>query len=462
MKVEIAGYNLDYSQIQKLKNQQQATPETISAAYARISRSTKSVGELRQEALADVVKARKSNQKIVFEMGHASVAEHAVFNFDVTGISRLLVEDVHRSRLASFTEKSQRYVTLKGDYLLPDEVAGTELESEFEAVIASQNELYNTLYKKGIEHLKNTGFAGSPNELRGKAKEDARYVLALATQTQFGMTINARSLERLLQRLDKSELAEAAELKEALYSQAIKIAPSLVRYTECEDCERRYYANLPEFECPPITKQVELMEITRDAEDKILAGMIFENSGSDLLSIQQQVQKLKAKQKAEIFGQMFCGIKSWQRTPRAFELVTLTFSLLISSSCFGQLKRHRMSTILRSSYQPDNGFVIPPLLEEIGGKDLILPVRQKAEILYKKLEQHKAGVGSYILTNGHRLPVIFKANLRELYHFSRLRSDAHAQWEIREVSQQIDSIIKSELPNAGRLVMGKDEFCKII
>jgi flavin-dependent thymidylate synthase len=458
MKVEIAGYNLDYSQIQKLENQQQATPETISAAYARISRSSKSVGELRKESLADVEKARSSNQNIVFEMGHASVAEHAVFNFDITGISRLLVEDIQRSRLASFTEKSQRYVTLKGDYLLPAEIAGTKLESEYQEVIASQNELYNTLYKKGIAHLKSVGFDGSLNELRGKAKEDARYVLALATQTQFGMTINARSLERLLQRLDKNELAEAAELKEALYSQAIKIAPSLVRYTKCEECEKLYFAKLPEFDCPVTTKQVELVHISKDAEDKILSGMIFENSGSDLYSIWQQVQKLKAEQKAEIFEQMFCGMKPWQRTPRAFELVNLTFSLLISSSCFGQLKRHRMSTILRSNYQPDNGYVIPPLIEEIGGKSLILPVMQKTEILYHKLEDHQPGLGSYILTNSHRLPVIFKANLRELYHFSRLRSDAHAQWEIREISQQIDSIIQSELPNAGKMIMGKDEF----
>ncbi|MCF7911621.1 MAG: FAD-dependent thymidylate synthase [Candidatus Cloacimonetes bacterium] len=458
MKVEIAGYNLDYSQIQKLENQHQATPETISAAYARISRSSKSVGELRSAALGDVVKAKASNQSIVFEMGHASVAEHAVFNFDITGISRLLVEDVQRSRLASFTEKSQRYVTLKGDYLLPPEIAGTALENEFREVITSQNNLYFSLYEKALIHLKQSGFAGSSNELRGKAKEDARYVLALATQTQFGMTINARSLERLLQRLDKNELAEARELKEALYQQAISIAPSLVRYTKCEACEKHFFDHLPIIDSPQSAKQVELVDITPQAEDNILAGMIFEKSGGDIFAIQQQVQKLTATQKAEIFQQMFCGMKSWQRMPRAFELADLTFSLLISSSCFGQLKRHRMSTILRSSYQPENGYVIPQLIDEIGGRELILPVMQKVGMLYKELERYKPGLGSYILTNGHRLPVLFKANLRELYHFSRLRSDAHAQWEIREVSQQIDSIIQRELPNAGKLIMGKDEF----
>ncbi|MDP8221661.1 MAG: FAD-dependent thymidylate synthase [Candidatus Stygibacter frigidus] len=458
MKVEIAGYNLDYSQIKQLKNQQQATPETISAAYARISRSKKSVGDLRKDALQDVAKARSSNENIVFEMGHASVAEHAVFNFDITGISRLLVEDIQRSRLASFTEKSQRYVTLKGDYYLPAEIIGSELEADYKKVIKSQNDLYFKLNKKASEYLKQKGFEGSASELKGKAKEDARYVLALATQTQFGMTINARSLERLLQRLDKNELAEAKQLREALWQQASSIAPSLVRYTKCEECEKRYFDNLTKVESVPLSSQLQFVSMTHAAEDWILAGMIFEINGNDIRSIFEQVQKLSVEEKAGIFKDMLKGLTPWQRMPRAFELADFSFNLLISSSCFGQLKRHRMSTLLRSSYKPENGYIIPPLIREIGGEEYILPVIKEAEELYYKLEQVKSGLGNYILTNGHRLAVLFKANLRELYHFSRLRSDAHAQWEIREVSQQIDCMIKERLPFAGALIMGKDEF----
>lgn len=68
MKLFVAGYNLDSSLIASLK-QDNASPEVISAAYARISRSSKSVEILRQEALNEVEKARKSNESIIFEMG---------------------------------------------------------------------------------------------------------------------------------------------------------------------------------------------------------------------------------------------------------------------------------------------------------------------------------------------------------------------------------------------------------
>ena len=97
MNILLAGYNLDYDLIRKLKEksglQQDLTPETISAAYARISRNPKPVNELRELARDEVEKARSSNRNIVFEMGHSSVAEHAVFNIDVIGVSRLLVEE---------------------------------------------------------------------------------------------------------------------------------------------------------------------------------------------------------------------------------------------------------------------------------------------------------------------------------------------------------------------------------
>ena len=118
------------------------TPETLSAAYARISRSPLPIDQLRKKACQDVEKARKSNQKIIFAMGHHSVAEHAVFNFDIMGVSRLALEEIERFRLVSYTEKSQRYVTLDGDYVLPGEIRAPPLKKIFQATVEKQNRFY--------------------------------------------------------------------------------------------------------------------------------------------------------------------------------------------------------------------------------------------------------------------------------------------------------------------------------
>ena len=148
VQVTLAGYNIDSSLIRSL-DKASATPEVISAAYARISRSAKSVSELRAEALADVAQARKSNQAIVFDLGHASVAEHAVFNFDVIGVSRLLTESLETLRFASFTEKSQRYVTFARDYVIPAELelpAHSALRREYISVMDALFAEYQASY----------------------------------------------------------------------------------------------------------------------------------------------------------------------------------------------------------------------------------------------------------------------------------------------------------------------------
>lgn len=150
MKILLAGYNIDYETIQDIEDAlpelEELTPETIAAAYARISRNPRPVHELRALARAEVEKARQSNRHIVFDMGHSSIAEHAVLNIDVIGVSRLLVEEIEKFRLCSFTEKSQRYVLLQDDYVLPREIQEAGLEALFTRMIREQNRFYHELY----------------------------------------------------------------------------------------------------------------------------------------------------------------------------------------------------------------------------------------------------------------------------------------------------------------------------
>jgi len=146
MKVILSGYNVDSTVIEELKKtsppRDDITPETLSASYARISRDPRSVDELRAVARAEVQRARRSNRTIIFKMGHHSVAEHAVFNFDIIGVSRLAIEEIEKFRLCAFTEKSQRYIKLKDDFVLPEEVKKAGKQELFLDTIRAQNSLY--------------------------------------------------------------------------------------------------------------------------------------------------------------------------------------------------------------------------------------------------------------------------------------------------------------------------------
>jgi flavin-dependent thymidylate synthase len=459
MQIRLAGYNIDKKLIDKLGKDISATPEVISAAYARISRSSKSVTELRGIAAADVEKARNSNWEIVFEMGHASVAEHAVFNFDIIGISRYLAEFIQRSRLASFTEKSQRYVTLDGDYVLPAEIEQSRYNNEFNNLMDKAFSLYSRLFEELKLQKATEQEWSSKRELEGAAKEDARYVLPLCTRTQMGMTINARSLELLLRRLAALPLQEAQELYQLLYKEVSSVAPSIVRFVDTDEfLSKKLPMSLKPQVHTAVINEVTLVDFTYHADAQALAGLLFEQQGGSFSDLLKSVKAMTKKELQALWQEFFQGIKPWHKMPRAFELVDFTFELTMSASCYAQFKRHRLCTILKAPYNARDGFVIPPAITRPAQIKEIKSLLSEAESLAQKVSRQNPILYPYLLTNAHRVRVLAKMNLRELYHFTRLRSDSHAQWEIRNLSDALIPIVQKRCPFSAQWLMGKSEF----
>ena len=301
MKVILAGYNIDSVVIDELRRnsppRMDITPETLSASYARISRDPRPANELRAAARAEVERARRSNRNIIFKMGHHSVAEHAVFNFDIIGVSRLALEELEKFRLGSYTEKSQRYIKLKDDFVLPDEVKKAGLTEVFTDTIKAQNTLYHELYRKLKPFIfdKYKDMASNPKchpVLNGMAKEDARYVVSLATQAQLGMTLNARNLEFLIRRFASKKLAELRELNQKIYELAKGVAPSIILFTEANDYDAKTYADLKkrarDLLVPEANRDKELVRLvsfTTDADDNAIA------SPQNIPSVMNQPQK---------------------------------------------------------------------------------------------------------------------------------------------------------------------------
>jgi len=376
MKIMLAGYNLDYETIRGIRNALpevgELTPETIAAAYARISRNPRPVNELRHLARTEVDKARQSNRNIVFEMGHSSIAEHAVFNIDVLGVSRLLVEEIEKFRLCSYTEKSQRYVLLQDDFVIPEEIRQAGLEEHFVAMVREQNRFYHDLYGKLRPHIfeRHPALAADPKNrsmMEGWAKEDARYIIALATETQLGMTLNARNLELMLRRLAAHPLAEAGLYSRTLYEATKNIAPSLIRYTDATDYDRltrralkEKAASLTADKQSPETESVVLWATTPHADEKILAALIHSSSRLSLAQCLEIVDRMNVHEKEDLIRTALRHLRAYDSVLREFEQADLHFELVVSAGCFAQLKRHRMATLTGQDYDPSLGVTIPP------------------------------------------------------------------------------------------------------
>ena len=496
MDVILAGHNIDFDIIRELAaehpERRDLTPETVAAAYARISRNPRPVNELRTLARGEVEKARASNRNIVFDMGHSSIAEHAVFNLDILGVSRLLVEEIERFRLASYTEKSQRYVLFEDDFTIPAEVRKANLEEVFTEAVRMQNRFYQALYEKLRPYVfdKNPDLAAdSANRLllEGWAKEDARYIIPLATQTQLGMTVNARNLELMIRRLAAAPLSEAQEYSRRIFDAVKGVAPSLVRYTEptaydletpkdlraqtariIEKIQVTQPGDTPEMDKGAADRaasgarqtdhSVRLLEATPGADEKVVAALLHSTSNLPLARCRQIAGRMDHGEKEVLIKTALGRMKGYDATPREFEHVGLTFELTISATCFAQMKRHRMATLTVQDYDPALGVTIPPAVLAIGMEKSFRDVCTETEETWEKIRRAAPAAAAYILTNAHRRRVALRVNARELYHISRVRADRHAQWDIRETAMQMVAEGRKVMPLTLLLAAGKDGF----
>ncbi|MCX7958542.1 MAG: FAD-dependent thymidylate synthase [Deltaproteobacteria bacterium] len=439
MIIKVAGFNTDIESIEEV-NQPDVTCETIAASYAKISRDPRTINEIRKDARENVKSARELNKRVVFDMGHSSIAEHAVFNIDIIGISRLAAEYVERFRLCSYTEKSQRYIKLGEDFVIPEGLNG-KLKDEYISFIKDSFSLYEEIFNALLPLIK-TKKSYRDEELRkrdieGLAMEDARYVLPLAVTTQLGLTANARNIEYIIKILASSPVPEIQQISRLISDETIKYAPSLIRYTEPEKYFEKFWFSDYRSESDNKIKEefylrddgVKLISISGDT-DRLIAAYNFFNYGMSFEEALQISKNQSHNEKKKIINGIFRLLSRHNQLPRFFEVINLGYELTMSASCYAQFKRHRMMTQIPQAYLLGLGVEIPPLVKECGFEKKIIAHSKKAEDLYCNIVKTNRHLAEYVILNCHRRRIYALLNARELYHISRLRMDHHAQWEI--------------------------------
>ncbi|MFW9831622.1 MAG: FAD-dependent thymidylate synthase [Candidatus Thorarchaeota archaeon] len=127
--------------------------------------------------------------KKVIKLGHTSVLEHAVFTFEITGVSRVFTHQLVRHRIASYLQKSFRRTKIKQLILPPTIIEAAEDPSKLQGAAEA---LYREYYRRGVP------------------MEDARYLAPMGSETAIIATFNARTL---LESLFPLRLHRSAQLE---------------------------------------------------------------------------------------------------------------------------------------------------------------------------------------------------------------------------------------------------------
>ncbi len=186
-------------------------PERVVAMAARLCYSSIGAEEL-SERLSDE-KVKEMVERMV-ALGHGSTIEHVSFTFGIEGVSRVLTHQLVRHRIASYDQQSQRYVVAHDfEYVTPPSIEGNpEAKEKFDALLKYIRRTYDELTELGVP------------------KEDARYVLANATETKILVTMNARSLHHFFNlRCCYRAQWEIREMAYKMLEEVQKVAPTLFK-----------------------------------------------------------------------------------------------------------------------------------------------------------------------------------------------------------------------------------------
>ena len=211
-------------------------PERVIAAAAKLCYSPSTIDTIMERQ--DPKTAAEFVEKLI-NMGHESPIEHVSFTFGIEGVSRALLAQITRHRMASYSVQSQRYVSEKNfGYVIPPEIEADDATKEiFLHAMEQAEQNYNQLAEMLMQRYQAEMIASGVDEktaiynAKKKAIEDARFVLPNACDTKMMVTMNARGLfnffqHRLCNRAQWEIRAVALEMYKLVYA----VAPSLFTF----------------------------------------------------------------------------------------------------------------------------------------------------------------------------------------------------------------------------------------
>ena len=414
----------------------------IVATAGQISHSDKSLFDL-YEARSDYNDNIKAIGRIVGS-GHTSITEHDQLTFFITGVTPVIEQILIGQRLASFTIKSRRYVDFsESGFYTPD---FSYLDNG--AIVRDKyNEHMNYLFNVYSEMVN-----------MGVLKEDARFILPYCFHSEITMSLNTRSLIKLIEYCTMGSMSVIDEVKEFGLKMLAISKEKVPYYKKNYDCiEKQICDGVKKYNkleflnryCDgkyDILSNPKLIGIQSDFGDidrTIIVSCIMNRYQLDLDEANDVYNKLSFDEKKNIMDNVCMSIEN-----RELEQVSFRFEFSTSLAGLTHWTRQRMHALLIPDFLPIydlNNYIVPDTIKEKCLDKYVDAVNRNIQV-YNEFK--KMGVFDkdlvYFNLSGTLINVSTNINGRELTWISRLRCCKRAQWEIRETACEMISLVKKE------------------
>lgn len=409
--------------------------------------------------------------KWLSQYGDDSIAQMAGTHVAFWGISQVAMKYMEDQRVGlEPIEKSTRYVSFAkkvgGNYLYytpkPD-LEKLGLLDEYRAALDGLFETYAAL----VEELKvwlRANYEEKEGVLEKKAFDTLRGMLPMATLGQVAFRGNAQALEYAVNRLAAHELGEFRWIAETLKGELDKEIPSLLlrlqddkskQYQEylghrmqvTRDFIKASHADLMADAAPATGPVVKLVEYDADAEEKVLAGILYAASHAEWEQCLKKAKKLSPEEKEKLLGAYLSGRTArWHKVGRAFENSYVRFDILMDIGAYRDLHRHRMMTQERQLFSVRHGYDMLPEIAWAGLEKRYAEAMESIIPLFRKLEAHSPELAQYVVPLAYRVRFQQYQNLRQFFWEAELRTGPQGHPNYRFVEQEKFRLLKDKLP----------------
>src|SRR3989344_4411064 len=439
------------------------------------------VGYLHQhggwEKVVNSRRARAFFEKWLAAYGDDSIAQMAgahIFFENISNVATKILEDF-RIGFAPL-EKSTRYVLfdqkVEGRYLYfpePD-----LLRSKFKADYIKHLNMLFGRYSQSIEPLtkylkklfpqeKDQSDRAYQETIKAKACDVLRAYLPAATITNVGLFGVGQSLEYVITKCYSHPLSEIRMLAQNAQQELKGVIPSLVgRATSSRGRIYQRFVASTEKELENLTQKyahdevrprfnnqsgAQLVEYDVDAEDRIVASLLYKYSTLPYEEITRKVSALSSAKKLEIIKKAVYKRKVRQhRLVRAFENTYYKFDIMANFGAYRDLHRHRMMTQERQRLTTELGFDVPPDLKAAKLEKPYLDAAGKIDKFYRAVKKRYPDQAQYVVMMGNRIRWYQFQNLRELTWEAELRTGRQGHPDYRIIEHQKVEAVKKVHP----------------
>ena len=420
--------------------------------------------------------AQNFYDRILDGYGDDSIGELGGAHLALENISILATKTVEDARIGgSPLEKSTRYVSfsekINGEYRFYQEPALIK-SIHFDLFMETCRNLFDT-YVLFTEPIRNHVRKCLPwdskisqnayeRSVRARGFDIIRGLLPAATLTNMGVFGNGRFFENLISKLKVDSLLELNVIGQLSFEELNKVIPSFVRRA---DTNHRHFQDFRDFDFsqkefvskiadsqlgklkPDKSELVNLIDYDSEAENKVIAAILYPYSSIPLQQIRNCVRTMSDSEKSKLIKQV-AGLRvhSRHKPDRGLELAFYTFDILGDYGMYRDLHRHRMLSQERQPLSTSFGYDTPVEIEDAGLGSQYHKTMARAADAFEKISKDYPLEAQYVVPMSYNIRWNVNINLRALIWLTEIRSTPQGHIGYRRIAQEMFRKVKEVHP----------------